>query len=69
MRVEPIFSPYGFRYTILNESSTIATNICQISGGLWYLPEMLVVNVGVDPEKSLQDRLRYQHEILRKRNA
>ena len=58
MRVEPNFSPYGFRHTILNESSTIATNIGQISGGLMYLPEMLVVNVGVDPEKSLQDRLR-----------
>ena len=69
MSVVPNLSPFGFRDTILNESLTIAVIVCQIGGGLMYLPEMLVVNVGVDPEKSLQDRLRYQHEILRKRNA
>ncbi len=30
---------------------------------------MLVVNVGINSEKSLQNGFGYQHEILRKRNT
>ncbi len=49
---------FSYNRTYLTLEYTLAYNI----------PEMLVINVGVNPEKSLQNSFGYQHEILGKRN-